>query len=37
MREREIGPVVVEMRQIGLFLEEEFMKGKETGVGGDVG
>lgn len=28
LREREIEPVVVEMRQIGLFLDGEFMKGK---------
>jgi len=29
LREREIGPVVVEIRQMGLFLEDEFMEGKK--------
>jgi len=24
-----MGPVVVEMREMGLFLEDEFMKGKK--------
>ena len=28
LRDREIEPVVVEIRQMGLFLEGEFMKGK---------
>jgi len=32
LRGRTMGPVVVEMREIGLFLEDEFMKG-----GGRVG
>jgi hypothetical protein len=33
LREREIGPVVVEIRQMGLFLEDEFMKGKDASRG----
>ena len=28
LRGRVIGPVVVEMREMGLFLENEFMKGR---------
>lgn len=36
LREMEIGPVVVEMREMGRFLEGEFMK-NEIRVGGTAG